>query len=116
MQAYVFLSFILSVGILACGGGSTSNVEACKDLVAKINSFECVDDQPALNAAATCPAQFDEIEGDYTAYYQCIEDAYECPDDIEEDSDEVDLEDDTMAEDMLACAEKMPTVTGTRTY
>jgi len=110
MKVALPFTLIMALGILSCGGDTVSNVQACKDLVAKINSLECVDGQSTLDAAATCPAQFDEIEGDYTAYYQCIEDAYQCPDDIEEDSDEVDLEDDTMAEDMLACAEKMPTL------
>jgi hypothetical protein len=116
MQVCVFLSFILSAGILACGGETTSNVEACKDLVAKINRLECVDGMLTLDANATCPAHFDQVQGDYTAYYQCIEDAYQCPDDIEEESDEGDLEDDSMMGDILACSAKMPTATGTTTY
>ncbi len=60
----VYLPFILSMvlGVLSCGGDAVSNVQACKDLVAKINGLECVDDQPALNADATCPAQFDQVQ------------------------------------------------------
>jgi hypothetical protein len=97
MKKIAILYLPILVGVFACGGDTTSNVQACRDLVNKVNSLECMESSYVVDADATCPPQFDEIEGDYSAYYQCVEDAYQCVDGLLE------------LGDILGCSSKMPT-------
>lgn len=41
MKVALLFTLIMALGILSCGGNTVSNVQAFKDLVAKINSLEC---------------------------------------------------------------------------
>ncbi|MEZ4240072.1 MAG: hypothetical protein R3F59_28770 [Myxococcota bacterium] len=61
---------------LPSGGGSSANVEACKQYVEAFNGAAC--NQVDLNAADLCPDTLNMSPCDLSPYYKCMADAVKC--------------------------------------